>query len=118
MILCIDDEALGLQIRRIVLERAGYCVKTATDGPSGLKAFLDERVDAVILDYFMPGMDGGAVALELRRLRPQVPILLLSAYINLPVEITRIVNCTVLKGDGAEILLARLSELLSPEAAG
>lgn len=115
MILCIDDEALGLQIRRIVLERAGYHVTTATDGPSGLKIFSNERVDVVVLDYFMPGMNGGAVALEMRRLRPEVPILLLSAYINLPTDITGLVNCSVLKGDGAEILLAKLRELLPPE---
>ncbi len=37
-ILCIDDEELGLEIRRIVLEREGYTVLTADDGPSGLSS--------------------------------------------------------------------------------
>ena len=86
-ILCIDDEALGLQIRRAVLERAGYQVLTATDGETGLNLFRSNPVDGVVLDYYMPGMDGGRVAEELRRERSGVPSMLLSAYINLPAEV-------------------------------
>lgn len=110
LILCIDDEKLGLRIRKIVLERAGYRVETAIDGPTGLSIFGSEKVDAVVLDYFMPGMNGGEVAAEMRRLRPEVPILLLSAYINLPQEVINAVDCTILKGDGPEVLLAKIRE--------
>lgn len=112
LILCIDDEQVGLRIRGIVLERAGYRVATAIDGPTGLSIFANEPVSAVVLDYFMPGMNGGEVAAELRRLRSEVPIILLSAYINLPPEVLRIVDCTILKGDGPEALLARVREVL------
>lgn len=113
MILCIDDEELGLRVRTIVLERAGYQVATALDGVAGLDAFANQPVDLVVLDYFMPEMNGGQVAVEMRRLRPRVPIILLSAYVNLPPEITRTVNCTILKGDGPEVLLGKVRELLS-----
>lgn len=115
-ILCIDDEELGLQIRKVVLERAGYRVAAAPDGPTGLDIFAREPVDLIVLDYFMPNMHGGLVAAEMRRLRPSVPIILLSAYINLPTEVTRIVDCTILKGDGPEILLIKIRELLPPTA--
>lgn len=115
LILCIDDEELGLQIRRIVLERAGYRVVTAAGGAAGLKIFADERVDAVVLDYFMPEMHGGAVAVQMRRLRPDVPILLLSAHINLPRETIEAVDFTILKGDGPNILLAKVREVLPSE---
>lgn len=118
LILCIDDEELGLQVRKLVLEREGYRVLTAPDGPTGLKIFSQESVQAVVLDYFMPDMNGAAVATELRKLRPEVPILLLSAYINLPAEITRLVDSTILKGDGPGILLAKLREAVSPSASG
>jgi CheY-like chemotaxis protein len=120
LILCIDDEELGLRIRRIVLEHAGYRVLTALDGPTGLNLFAREAVDAVILDYFMPVMNGGEVAAELRRQRPEVPILLLSAYINLPAEVVGMVDCTILKGDGPQVLLARVRETLrfDPSQAG
>jgi len=117
-ILCVDDEELGLQIRRAVLERAGYSVRTALNGPEGLDAFSSEPIDLVILDYSMPGMHGGDVALEMRRLRPTVPIILLSAYVNLPTEVTRIVDCSMLKGDGPELLLSKIQEFLSERAGG
>lgn len=113
LILCIDDEALGLEIRKAVLEREGYRVLTALDGSSGLSLFSDEPVQGVILDYFMPGMDGGQVAVAMRRQRPEVPILLLSAYVNLPPEVVTMVDFTVLKGEGPSELLAKVRRMLT-----
>ena len=120
-ILCIDDEALGLQIRRAVLERAGYQVLTAVDGPAGLALFRKVSVDGVVLDYYMPEMDGGVVAQTMRRERPDVPIMLLSAYINLPSEVVQLVDVTLLKGEGPLELLEKLRLMLrsaGPPAAG
>lgn len=115
-ILCIDDEVLGLEIRRAVLERAGYTVLTATDGPTGLALFRQNSIDGVVLDYYMPEMDGGAVADAMRRERPNVPILLLSAYINLPAEVVDLVDMTVLKGEGPADLLEKLRQMLDEAA--
>lgn len=112
MILCIDDEDMGLQIRKVVLERAGYRVTTASSGPAGLEIFANSPVDLVILDYAMPTMHGGLVAAEIRRQRPNVPIILLSAYVNLPREVADVVDCTIVKGDNPETLLTRIRELL------
>ena len=112
LILCIDDEALGLKIRKAVLEREGYRVLTALDGSSGLNIFADEPVEGVILDYFMPGMDGGQVAIAMRRQRPEVPILLLSANVNLPHEVAMVVDFTVMKGEGPTELLAKVHTML------
>ncbi|MGA8108000.1 MAG: response regulator [Acidobacteriaceae bacterium] len=116
-ILCIDDEALGLEIRRAVLERAGYQVLTAVDGPAGLSLFREHAVDGVVLDYYMPEMDGGTVAETMRRERPQVPIMLLSAYINLPAEVVTLVDMTLLKGEGPVELLDKLRQMLGPPGA-
>jgi CheY-like chemotaxis protein len=91
-ILCIDDEALGLQIRQAVLERAGYRVLTAVNGESGIALFHNNTIDAVLLDYLMPGMDGGEVAAAMRSIRPDVPILLHSACVDLPHEVVNAVN--------------------------
>lgn len=113
LILCIDDEALGLKIRKAVLEKEGYRVLTAPDGSTGLTLFQDEPVEGVILDYFMPGMDGGQVAVAMRRHRPEVPILLLSAYVNLPAEVVQLVDFTVLKGEGPAELLIKVRRMLS-----
>lgn len=111
-ILCIDDESLGLQIRKAVLERAGYQVLTAVDGPTGLSLFRGNPIDGVVLDYYMPEMDGGAVAEAMRRERPEIPIMLLSAYINLPAEVVALADITLLKGEGPQELLDKLHQML------
>lgn len=116
LVLCVDDELVGLNVRKI-LERAGYSVLTAIDGASGLSLFEKEPVEAVVLDYSMPGMHGGEVANHMRRIKPHVPILLLSAYIGLPLEVTSLVDLYMTKGEGAPILLQKLESLLHQSVA-
>ena len=113
LILCVDDETIGLQVRRMLLERAGYRVLTALDGPSGLNLFRTEPVEAVVLDFSMPGMDGGQVAQSMRRDKPAVPILMLSAYTSLPPEVCSLVTLSMTKGEGAPALLRNLGSLVS-----
>lgn len=112
IVLCVDDELIGLQVRKILLERSGYRVLTAQDGLEGLEVFAKEPVEAVILDYSMPGMDGGEVAARMRQIKPQVPILLLSAYVGLPADVTSLVDLYMTKGEGPNMLLKKLSDLL------
>jgi CheY-like chemotaxis protein len=117
LVLCIDDELIGLQVRKLLLERAGYRVATALNGPQGVEIFSTQPIEAVVLDYYMPGMDGGEVATSMRRIKPQVPILLLSAYVDLPAEVTSLVDLYMTKGEGAPCLLTKLSSLLQPVTA-
>jgi CheY-like chemotaxis protein len=117
LVLCVDDEQIGLQVRKILLERAGYRVLTAPDGPSALEIFAAEPIEAVVLDYSMPGMDGGEVAIRMRQTKPEVPILLLSAYLDLPPDVTSLVALYMTKGEGAPALLTNLNSLLQPVSA-
>ena len=112
LVLCVDDELIGLKVRKILLERAGYRVLTAHDGSAGLELFASEPVDAVVLDYSMPGMHGGEVASRMRQTKPHVPILMLSAYVELSEEVTALVDLAMTKGEGAPVLLERLQSLL------
>ncbi len=114
LVLCVDDELVGLQVRKILLERAGYRVLTAQDGPSGLELFCANPIEAVVLDYSMPGMHGGEVAVRMRQAKPQVPILLLSAYMGLSTEVIALVDLYMTKGEGAPVLLEKLGSLLQP----
>ena len=117
VILCIDDEDLGLEIRKMVLEREGFSVLTAKDGVSGLSLFdTEQQIDAVVVDFAMPGMDGGQVAAILRKRKPDIPILMLSAYVALPEEVMRVVSVSATKGDGAFTLVEKLKELLQANA--
>jgi CheY-like chemotaxis protein len=113
LILCVDDEVVGLRVRKILLERAGYRVLTAENGSSGIEIFATQPVDAVVLDYAMPGMHGGEVAKRMRQTKPQVPILLLSAYVGLPEEVSGLVDIYMTKGEGAPALLTKLSHMLT-----
>jgi CheY-like chemotaxis protein len=114
LVLVVDDEQIGLEVRKILLERSGYRVLTASDGPAGLAIFSAEPVEAVVLDYSMPGMHGGEVAARMRQTKPRVPILLLSAYIGLSAEVTSVVDLYMTKGEGAPVLLEKLGSLLDP----
>jgi CheY-like chemotaxis protein len=75
LLLCVDDEPIGLEVRKVVLQRQGYEVLTATSGREALKLFAAHDVSAVILDYSMPEMNGTEVAIELKRMKPTVKIL-------------------------------------------
>ncbi len=110
-LLCVDDEVVGLKIRKLLLEKQGYDVLTAAEGSEGLNLFHSNHVDGVVLDYYMPGMDGGTVAAEMKKLRPSVPIILLSAYISLPPSVLTAVDAFITKGDSPEVLLNKIAEL-------
>ena len=73
-----DDENISTAISEY-FSRAGYSVKTVEDGLAGVKAALDERPDAVVLDLMLPKMDGLAVCRELREKVNYLPILMLTA---------------------------------------
>jgi CheY-like chemotaxis protein len=112
LILCVDDESVGLEVRKILLERAGYRVFTALDGDAGLHIFETEPIEAVVLDYAMPGLTGAEVATRMRVIKPQIPILMLSAYTSLPVDVHKVVDVSMTKGEGAPALLQKLGSLL------
>jgi DNA-binding response OmpR family regulator len=100
----------------MLLERAGYRVFTALDGPTGLEIFAREPIEAVVLDFAMPGMNGGEVALGMRGIKPEIPILMLSAYTSLPAEVRGVVDVTMTKGEGAPALLTKLGSLVAGDA--
>jgi CheY-like chemotaxis protein len=113
LVLCVDDEAVGLSVRKMTLESQGYRVLTAENGPDSLAIFSAEPIELVILDYKMPGMNGDVVAERMKRLKPPVPILMLSAYVDLPRETLALVDRYLTKGDGPLIMLKAVAELLT-----
>ncbi|MBZ5629878.1 MAG: response regulator [Acidobacteriia bacterium] len=88
-VLCIDDDDQSLAVRKILLETFDFRVNTATSGREGLKLLRSRKVDAVVVDYQMPEMDGGEVARAVKGLRPKTPVLVLSALPLLPQEAPR-----------------------------
>jgi len=113
-ILCIDDEAAGLLVRTRILELSGYKVLAAQNGREGLELFARQQIDAVLLDYYMPDMSGESVAAEMRRLKPSVPIVLLSAYVTIPENGLQLVDKIVVKAQHPQVLLDTLAGLFEP----
>lgn len=117
-ILCIDDEELGLLVRKMTLEAEGYDVTIASDGASGLQLFETQSFDLVLLDHSMPGMNGGQVAQQLRQRSPQTPIVLLSAYVTLPEEHVAMVDAYITKGEATDLLLTTIRQLIEKAKRG
>jgi CheY-like chemotaxis protein len=110
-ILSVDDEHGILYTRQLLLEAEGYEVLSAADGEQALILFESNVVDLVLLDYLMPGLDGGVVAQEMKRRRPHVPIIIVSASPILEDGHT-CANCIVRKGFGPKPLLDKMKQLL------
>lgn len=81
-ILLVEDEDMVRAVAERALTRQGYTVVTASDGDEGLDQFKGEqdRFDVVVTDVVMPSMDGPAMAREIRKMRPRLPILFMSGY--------------------------------------
>ena len=77
-ILVVDDDAKIVQLVRTYLEREGFSVITASDGPGALAAFRDRHPRLVVLDLMLPGLDGRAITRIVRE-ESDTPILMLSA---------------------------------------
>lgn len=112
IILCIDDHWSGLIARKMFLEQSGYVVLEASGSDEGLKLFASRPVDAVVLDYQMPGMNGDRVAAKMKSMKSHVPILLLSAYGPLPKSKLRSVDTFLSKSQSPNNLLCALHDLL------
>ncbi|HJT72326.1 MAG TPA: response regulator [Terriglobales bacterium] len=111
-VLCIDDDELGLMVRRLTLEAEGFEVATAANGAKGLELLAASPFDVVLLDHSMPGMNGGEVAQQIRSNYPGIPIVFLSAYITLPEEHLELVDAYITKGDSTEALLATIKRFV------
>jgi DNA-binding response OmpR family regulator len=77
-ILVVDDEASIRDVLRRYLEREGYRVEVAADGPGALRATAQMPPDLIVLDLMLPGLDGLEVCNRLR-MQSTVPIIMLTA---------------------------------------
>lgn len=85
MLLIVDDELANRFMLRVVLEEAGYTVDDVSGGVAALERVGDD-IDALVLDYRMPDLNGIEVARELRARGWDRPIVLYSAYFAAALE--------------------------------
>ncbi len=111
VLLCIDDNQDVLDCERAFLETFGYTVLTALSGRKGLELASVHPVDVVIVDYVMPEMNGQEFAIKMKRLRPQAPIIMLSAALDVPKEVLNLVDAFIAKDHLASQLLPKIAQL-------
>jgi CheY-like chemotaxis protein len=111
LLLCIDDDEDVLECEKCFLESFGYTVLTAASGGKGLELASMYPVDVVIVDYLMPEMNGQEVAVEMRRLNPQAPIIMLSATVDVPQQALKLVDVFIAKDRLASQLLPAIAQL-------
>lgn len=113
-VLCVDDEPSVLMLQEKMLEGAGFKVLTATSGPEAIRLFESSRVDLVVMDFWMAGMNGITTAEKMKKAKPEIPIVFLSAYSELPGETVGLAECWIKKGEKEpEQLLALLQTLVN-----
>jgi two-component system CheB/CheR fusion protein len=87
-VLVIDDEELIRNFTRSGLEPYGYSVLLARNGQEGARLFQERsgEIELVLLDVAMPGMDGLEALVQIREIRPDVPVLVCSGFGDVDVE--------------------------------
>ncbi len=82
VVMVVDDEETVRTVARLALEKAGFRVLTASDGKDAIEVFRREggRIDLILLDLTMPHLNGEETFRELRRMKPDVRVVLSSGY--------------------------------------
>jgi len=102
-VLCVDDDKLGLQVRKELLEIAGYEVIAAVDPVCALKLFAECEFDLAIVDFHLgeDTINGSQLARLMKRLRPNIPLVMLTADTHISEEDKRTVDVCLFKGTGS-----------------
>jgi two-component system, OmpR family, response regulator CpxR len=116
-ILIIDHDEMALLVRRMVLENASYIVLTATSGAQALQVFATNLVDLVITDRVLLEHSEIAVAAELRRLSPKLPVMTLSGG-AFPSDDVKPPDYFLHKLDGPVALVAKVDAMLLATSRG
>jgi CheY-like chemotaxis protein len=109
----VDDDRVVLDLQRALLQAAGFAVETVDDPHEALRAFSRKAPDAVVLDYAMPSMNGGVLALRMRRLRAQIPLILNSGSAEIPKEEAELFDRNLAKGLAPVLLISALHEIFA-----
>jgi CheY-like chemotaxis protein len=86
----------------MLLNKWGYSVTTAATGEEGLAMLERVLVDAVVVDYVMPGMNGGELARIVKSRWPKVPVIMVSGHPRVPMSARACIDGFIRKGSRSE----------------
>jgi len=113
-LLYVDDDPLRLEALSARLRLMGYEVLTATNGAEALTLFANSHIDLAVVDYYMPGMCGDLVAIEMKNRRRNVPVIIFSGVFTLSEMVIALVDGFVSTSDDPDALLDKIAETLRP----
>lgn len=108
-LLCIHRDPAQLSL----LQQKGYELVTAASGSEGLRLLATRSVDAIVLEYHLGLQDGAVVATEIKKAKPQLPIVMITDHLELPDGALKSVDAVVIKADGAHFLWATVHFILN-----
>jgi CheY-like chemotaxis protein len=108
-LLCIHRDPAHLSL----LRENGYELVTATNSPDGLRLFMSRPVDAVVLDHGLGLLNIAVVAAEMKKINPQIPIVVLADGAKLPDDALKSVDALVYTSDGSHFLWATVHFILN-----
>ncbi|MEO6911431.1 MAG: response regulator [Edaphobacter sp.] len=115
-ILLIDDNAIQVATRQAILKRVGYLTIAALNPRRALEQFqsgeFDAEIELVITDHIMPGMKGSEFVRQLRKVRPTLPVLVISGLDEAEEEYEGLDVLFRLKPLAPDHLLASVHDLL------
>jgi CheY-like chemotaxis protein len=114
-ILLIEDDPSARESTKLLLNIDRHTVTEASNGSEALDLINSQPFDLVVLDFFMPGMHGGEVALRIKRLAPALPILMITAYLEKLSNFDKPVNAVLGKPFAIADLRSEISKLLDPK---
>jgi CheY-like chemotaxis protein len=117
-VLLIDDNAIQAVTRQTILKRAGYHAIAALSARRALQQCRDDDfaagICAVITDHIMPEMTGAEFVRELRRTRPELPVMVISGLEEAEAEYQGLHVRFLVKPLSPELLLANLRDVMGP----
>ena len=111
-LLCIDDYESALAGWRLYLQGEGYRVRGASSPQEGLEIFATQPVDAVVLDYAMPELTGDAVAAQMKKMKPDVHVIMFTGMSDIAPDAQNKIDAFVKKGCAPRVLLELIDNLL------
>ena len=118
-ILIVDDERVLRDGLKALLAGEGFAVRTARDGEDALKKLSEKSSDLVLLDVMMPKMNGFKACEEIRKMRPTLPVIFLTAKDSEADQVRGIglgADDYISKDAGEPVLLARINRALERAA--
>ncbi len=86
-IMIIDDEKIVGDMAKLSLEQEGYTVETFLNGEPALARLVEQKFDVVVTDFKMKGIDGMEILKTVKRLYPDIKVIMITAFANLDTAI-------------------------------